>query len=169
MRRLYNQSSFSSGSNFAEQFGQVNSMSEALRAHGLETAISFRRAYPYARWFLDPREDVRSSYQSEVLATEFEIQGLELDITGLCCGGDFIWNNSMQRWSTLQFAGNRWKALKGEKATQTFNKYRVLMTRAREGMVIFVPQGNPSDATRDVKTMDDTAEYLIRCGAVRLE
>ncbi len=140
-----------------------------LRAHGLETAISFRRAYPYARWFLDPREDVRSSYQSEVLATEFEIQGLELDITGLCWGGDFIWNNSMQRWSTLQFAGNRWKALKGEKATQTFNKYRVLMTRAREGMVIFVPQGNPSDATRDVKTMDDTAEYLIRCGAVRLE
>ncbi|HZU32726.1 MAG TPA: DNA/RNA helicase domain-containing protein, partial [Candidatus Angelobacter sp.] len=139
-----------------------------LRADGLETTISFRRAYPYTRWFLDPREDVRSSFQLEVLATEFEIQGLELDIAGLCWGGDFIWDNAVSRWKQLQFTGNRWKMLKGEQAIQTLNKYRVLMTRAREGMIIFVPQGDPSDATRNVKTMDDTAEYLIRCGAVPL-
>lgn len=141
-----------------------------LRAYGLETAISFRKAYQYPRWFLDLREeDVRSSDQLEVLATEFEIQGLELDITGLCWGGDLIWHNSTRQWQTLQFTRNKWNKLKGEKKTQTLNKYRVLMTRAREGMVIFVPKGDPTDTTQDVTAMNDTAEYLIRCGALRLE
>jgi hypothetical protein len=140
-----------------------------LRAHGLETAISFRKSYSYARWFLDSQEDVRSSYQLEVLATEFEIQGLELDVIGLCWGGDFVWDQFASKWRTLQFTGKRWKDLKGHKAVQTVNKYRVLMTRAREGMVIFVPNGDPNDTTQDVKGMNDTAEYLIRCGASRLE
>jgi schlafen family protein len=141
-----------------------------LRAHGLETAISFRKAYPYARWFLDLREeDIRSSDQLEVLATEFEIQGLELDITGLCWGGDLIRHNSTKQWRTLQFTRNKWNVVKGEKKTQTLNKYRVLMTRAREGMVIFIPKGNPADATQDVTAMNETAEYLIRCGALLLE
>lgn len=140
-----------------------------LRAHGLETAISFRKAYQYPRWFLDwPENDVRSSCQLEVLATEFEIQGLELDITGLCWGGDLVWDNSARQWRTRQFTGSKWKPIKGEKAIQTLNKYRVLMTRAREGMVIFVPKGNPNDATLDLTGMNSTAEYLIRCG-VRLE
>ena len=139
-----------------------------LRAHGLETAISFRKTYQYEHWFLDPREDVRSSYQLEVVATEFEIQGLELDITALCWGGDFIWDNSMHRWCMFKFSGNKWKAIKDEKAKQTLNKYRVLMTRAREGMVIYVPYGDPSDVTRNVKAMEDTAEYLLRCGAIPL-
>lgn len=141
-----------------------------LRAHGLETSISFRKAYQYPRWFLDwPEDDVRSSCQLEVLATEFEIQGLEVDITGLCWGGDLIWDNSERQWRTRQFTGSKWKLIKGEKAVQTLNKYRVLMTRAREGMVIFVPKGDSSDATQNVVGMNDTAEYLIRCGATRLE
>jgi hypothetical protein len=140
-----------------------------LRAHGLETAISFRKAYQYPRWFLDRHEeDVRSSSQLEVLATEFEIQGLELDMTGLCWGGDLIWDNSTRQWRTHQFTGKKWKAIKGEKEVQTLNKYRVLMTRAREGMVIFVPKGHPSDVTQDTSAMNDTAEYLIRCGVVPL-
>lgn len=140
-----------------------------LRAHGLETAISFRKAYQYPRWFLDwPENDVRSSCQLEVLATEFEIQGLELDITGLCWGGDLVWDNSARQWRTRQFTGSKWKPIKGEQAIQTLNKYRVLMTRAREGMVIFVPKGNPNDATLDLTGMNSTAEYLVRCG-VRLE
>jgi hypothetical protein len=141
-----------------------------LRAHGLETAISFRKAYQYPRWFLDwPEDDVRSSCQLEVLATEFEIQGLELDLSGLCWGGDFIWDSSSRQWQTRQFTGSKWRTLIGEKRTQTLNKYRVLMTRAREGMVIFIPDGDPADLTQDAKGMNDTAEYLIRCGVVPLE
>jgi DUF2075 family protein len=122
----------------------------------------------YPRWFLDSRDDVRSSYQLEVVATEFEIQGLELDIAGLCWGGDFIWDKPSRKWRALQFTGNKWRAVKGIKAVQIHNKYRVLMTRAREGLVIWVPEGDSSDLTRDVGVMNDTAEYLMRCGVVPL-
>jgi hypothetical protein len=139
-----------------------------LRADGIETSASFRGAYMYPRWFLDSRDDVRSSYQLEVVATEFEIQGLELDIAGLCWGGDFIWDKPSRKWRALQFTGNKWRAVKGIKAVQIHNKYRVLMTRAREGLVIWVPEGDSSDLTRDVGVMNDTAEYLMRCGVVPL-
>jgi hypothetical protein len=140
-----------------------------LRAYGLEPSISFRRAYPYFRWFLDSREDVRSSFQLEVVATEFEIQGLELDIAGLCWGGDFVWDSRSHRWQCLQFTGKKWRAVEGNKKVQIHNKYRVLLTRAREGLVIYVPHGDVTDATRNVGAMNDTAEYLVRCGAVQLK
>jgi hypothetical protein len=139
-----------------------------LRAYGIETSMAIREAYSYAHWFLAPRGDVRSSYQLEVVATEFEIQGLELDIVGLCWGGDFVWEKRSQRWRTLRLVGNRWKGVQEEKAIRIQNKYRVLMTRAREGLVIWVPEGDTSDPTRDVTSMDETAEYLVHCGAVPL-
>ena len=139
-----------------------------LRAYGIETSMAIREAYSYAHWFLAPRGDVRSSYQLEVVATEFEIQGLELDIVGLCWGGDFVWDKQSQRWRTLRLVGNRWKGVQGEKAIRIQNKYRVLLTRAREGLVIWVPEGDSSDPTRDVASMDETAQYLVGCGAVQL-
>src|SRR5262249_5208670 len=94
-----------------------------LRAYGLETSMAIREAYSYPHWFLAPRGDVRSSYQLEVVATEFEIQGLELDIAGLCWGGDFVWDRTWQRWQPLQFSGNRWKDVTETRAIRIHNKY----------------------------------------------
>jgi hypothetical protein len=140
-----------------------------LRAFGIETSMAIREAYSYPHWFLKPRGDVRSSYQLEVVATEFEIQGLELDIAGLCWGGDLIWDPAVKRWRPLKLLGNSWKEVNEGRAIYIHNKYRVLMTRAREGVVIWVPEGDSSDSTRDVGAMNDTADYLIRCGVVPLK
>lgn len=139
-----------------------------LRAYGIETSVAIREAYSYAHWFLASSEDVRSSYQLEVVATEFEIQGLELDIVGLCWGGDFIWDGILQRWRPRQFSGTKWKDATDDRAVRIQNKYRVLMTRAREGLVIWVPEGDASDPTQNVAMMNDTADYLISCGVVPL-
>lgn len=147
----------------------ASSGASRLRAFGIETSMAIREAYSYSHWFLKPRGDIRSSYQLETVATEFEIQGLELDLAGLCWGGDLIWDRLSKSWHPLQLSGNKWKDVKEDRAIYIQNKYRVLMTRAREGLVIWVPEGDSSDPTRDVGAMNDTAEYLISCGVVALE
>lgn len=139
-----------------------------LRAFGIETSMAIREAYSYPYWFLKPRGDIRSSYQLEVVATEFEIQGLELDLVGLCWGGDLVWNRLLKCWHPLQLSGNRWKDVKESRAIYIQNKYRVLMTRAREGLVMWVPEGDRTDPTRDVEVMNDTTDYLLSCGVVPL-
>jgi hypothetical protein len=137
-----------------------------LRAYGIETSMAITEAYSYAHWFLAPRGDVRSSYQLETVATEFEIQGLELDLVGLCWGGDFTWDKRSNVWRYSEFKGDKWKPVtKALRSVMIQNKYRVLMTRSREGLLIWVPRGSPDDPTQDISTMNDTAEYLIRCGA----
>lgn len=136
-----------------------------LRAYGLETSKAIRDAYSYPHWFLAPRVDVRSSYQLEVLATEFEIQGLELDNVCLCWGGDFVWDDSAQNWTVFDFKGTSWNISQNvARQEYTRNKYRVLLTRAREGMIIWVPRGDTKDPTRSVIAMDETAGYLLKCG-----
>jgi hypothetical protein len=140
-----------------------------LRAFGIETSKAIRDAYSYPSWFLAPRGDVRASYQLEAVATEFEIQGLELDYVGICWGGDFTWNGGSQAWKAAEFKGTKWTFNAANKRIeQTRNKYRVLLTRAREGIIIWVPEGDQSDSTRDIISMNDTADYLLQCGAVPL-
>jgi hypothetical protein len=92
-----------------------------------------------------------------------------LDIVGLCWGGDLVWDGRLNRWRPLNFSGNTWKEVKPERAIYIQNKYRVLMTRAREGLVIWVPEGDSNDPTRDVGAMNDTADYLVRCGVCLLK
>ncbi len=147
-----------------------SSGADRLRAEGLEPNSSFHRDYPWHHWYLARREDVRSSYACEVFATEFEIQGLELDWIGLCWGGDLIWSKS--GWVLRKFWQGgvpKWIRIK-DPIKQNFrtNAYRVLLTRARQGTVIYVPTGDPLDSTRLTSEMDRTAEYLIRCGVRRL-
>ncbi|MCI0348534.1 MAG: DUF2075 domain-containing protein [Acidobacteriales bacterium] len=137
-----------------------------LRAFGLETSQAIREAYSYPHWFLYPAEDVRSSYQLETVATEFEIQGLELDYVGLCWGGDLTWRPEQRTWDCAEFRGNAWRSVRDEiRRSRIYNRYRVLLTRARSGLIIWVPRGDSTDTTRDVHQMDDTAEYLLSCGA----
>ena len=136
-----------------------------LRAHGLEVSSAFRKGYPYVEWFLAAVDDCRSSSMLEVAATEFECQGLELDWTGVCWGGDFVICPDTHRWRFQKLRGNRWQRIKQPAiATYVANKYRVLLTRARRGMVIWVPEGDPGDPTRDRQSFDATAAFLQEQG-----
>jgi DUF2075 family protein len=142
-----------------------------LRAEGLEPSSSFHADYQWEHWYLADETDVRSSYKCEVFATEFEIQGLELDWIGICWGGDFVWDvsNGWQLRALRSTAPSAWKPIKrAEKEIYRRNAYRVLLTRARQGMVIFVPKGDESDPTIRREEFDATAQYLIRCGVIPL-
>jgi hypothetical protein len=138
-----------------------------LRADGLELSSGFRQGNRdmFVHWFLDHPPDVRSSNQLEVAASEFECQGLELDWVGLCWGGDFSFDTPSGGWAYRNFAGSHWGNLKNEIDRQyLLNTYRVLLTRARRGLIIWIPQGEVSDETRPPTWFDLTANYLIRCG-----
>ena len=140
-----------------------------LRAEGLEPDSTFHGEYPWDHWYLADRSDVRSSYQLEVFATEFEIQGLELDWIGLCWGGDFIWDPTQSKWlfRTLRHGKtSKWSEMRSERR-QLYrrNAYRVLLTRARQGVVLYIPQGDPNDPSRAPAEFDATANFLLHCGA----
>src|SRR3954452_8450307 len=112
-----------------------------LRAEGLELSSSFRAGYRYEDWFLSERDHIRSSFQLEVAATEFECQGLELDWVGVCWGGDLLVNPTTGDWLLRHFHGKGWRNYRDVGDQQyLLNKYRVLLTRARQGMVIWVPE-----------------------------
>jgi DUF2075 family protein len=114
-------------------------------------------------WFLDGKEDVRSSYYLEDVATEFHVQGLELD--WVCVTWDADFRYSENGWDGWSFVGSRWNHInKAERKAYLKNAYRVLLTRARQGMVIVVPSGDSEDHTRPPKFYDSTFEYLKEIG-----
>ncbi|MDP9172503.1 MAG: DUF2075 domain-containing protein [Planctomycetota bacterium] len=136
-----------------------------LRPYGLEISSSFRQGYPYTDWFLSGLHDTRSSMWLEVAATEFECQGLELDWTCVCWGEDFVIDPGTGSWMCRKFRGTKWQQVgRAELKQFIVNKYRVLLTRARSGMVIWIPNGDQSDSTRDPKLLDATAKFLIDAG-----
>jgi hypothetical protein len=154
------------------RYGLVGSSGASrLRAEGLEPSSSFHAEYPWEHWYLADKSDVRSSFQCEVFATEFEIQGLELDWIGVCWGGDFVWKDS-EGWQLRNFrpgGNNRWLNIKNpDKRVFRRNAYRVLLTRARQGMIIFIPEGKVEDPTTTGEEFDQTAKYLLRCGVTPL-
>lgn len=153
-------------SRFERRCGLVASSGGArLRAYGIEVSSGFRHAYPFEEWFLGQLEDVRSSYRLEVAATEFECQGLELDWVGVCWGDDLCFDASSSGWLFRQFRGTRWQAIRQEgNRRYLLNKYRVLLTRAREGMIIWVPRGDIHDPTHDPSLLNATADYLHAAG-----
>jgi hypothetical protein len=142
-----------------------------LRAEGLELSSGFRRNRGlYVNWFLNDPTDVRSSNQLEVVASEFECQGLELDWVGLCWSGDFTFDETIHQWSLRSFKGSSWSHVQSAPVRKYLvNKYRVLLTRARRGMIIFVPMGASTDVTRPPKWFDSTANFLRKCGLPLLE
>lgn len=149
------------------RYGLVaSSGARRLRAEGLGVTLNATDGSAIAQWYLNEPGDVRSSFALEVPANEYTAQGLELDFVGLCWGGDLIWDGGA--WKHRQFRGNSWANVSGERQRFITNSYRVLLTRGREGLVIWVPTGSPEDATRKPKIFDKTAEFLIRCGAKEL-
>ena len=116
-----------------------------------------------ADWFLNGRRDVRACQYLEDVATEFDIQGLELDWCGVCWDGDLRYIDG--EWSHYSFRGTKWQRVnKEDRRRYLSNAYRVLLTRARQGLVIFVPTGDDNDHTRPASFYDETYAYLRSCG-----
>ena len=106
---------------------------------------------------------MRASYYLEDPATEFDIQGLELDWVGMCWDTNFRRVND--KWAHFNFRGTEWQAVRDPiRQTYLANSYRVLLTRARQGMIIYVPTGDAADPTRPPEAYDGIATYLERCG-----
>lgn len=143
-----------------ERYGMVVS-SQAERLKPL--AIDIRPNINPVTWFLNDKDHVHSSYYLEDVATEFHIQGLELDWTCI------IWDADLRiedgSWSFNSFRGNKWQKIrKATRQSYLLNAYRVLLTRARQGLIIVVPQGNPEDHTRLPEFYNPIYNYLLEVG-----
>lgn len=158
--------------------GWLRARERGERRAGLVASSGARRLRPYGldvtadldepAWFLNDGDDVRSAPFLELAATEFAVQGLELDWAGVC------WDADLRRaggvWTHWAFKGKDWQRVKGsDLRTYLENEYRVLLTRAREGIVVWVPAGSESDPTRAPDLYDGTAEYLRACGAEAID
>jgi len=144
----------------SERYGLVaSSRAMRLKPH----AIDIRVSVDPIPWFLNDRDDTRSSYYLEDCATEFQVQGLELDWT--CVSWDADLRHTGSGWSFHDFRGKKWQNVKSvDNKTYLRNAYRVLLTRARQGMVVFIPPGDPNDHTRLPSFYDPTYRYLSNLG-----
>ena len=148
-----------------ERYGLVaSSQAQRLKPH----AIDVRAKVNPIHYFLNGRGDTRSSWYLEDAATEFQIQGLELD--WICMTWDADLRLQKGRWSHHSFRGKRWENVgKDDRKRYLLNAYRVLLTRARQGMVIFVPPGDVADPTRQPSFYDETFGYLTDVGVPALD
>ena len=144
----------------SERYGVVvSSQAQRLKPH----AIDVKSPVDPIHWFLDGKDDVRSSYYMEDVATEFQVQGLELDWACVAWDADFRY--SPAGWQHWSFVGDRWNRIRKEqRQIYLKNAYRVLLTRARQGMVVFVPHGDDEDPTRLHEFYDHTFDYFHRIG-----
>ncbi len=149
----------------SERFGLVvSSQAQRLKPH----AIDVRVPVDPVHWFLGPKDDVRSSYYLEDATTEFHVQGLELDWACVVWDADF--RKVDTAWDHWSFVGSRWQRVrKADRQTYLKNAYRVLLTRARQGMALVVPSGSEEDATRDPSFYDETYCYLRSIGVPSLD
>jgi len=143
-----------------ERFGLVaSSNAKRLKPHGIFVELKIDPK----NWFLNSKDDIRSSYFLEDVATEFDIQGLELDWICVSWDADFRFVNNT--WQYYQFRGTVWQnILDDENKSYLKNSYRVLLTRARQGLVIFIPRGYANDPTRLPSFYDETYRYLKAIG-----
>ena len=144
----------------SERYGLVaSSGAQRLKPHAVDVRVEVDPVH----WFLNDREDTRSSFYLEDAATEFQVQGLELD--WVCVTWDADFRFARTRWSGHSFKASKWQNVKNEdRRSYLRNAYRVLLTRARQGMVICVPPGDKTDPTRSPAFYDPTFEYLSSVG-----
>lgn len=148
----------------SERYGiVVSSQAQRLKPH----AIDVRVKTDPVNWFLNDRDDVRSSFYLEDVATEFDVQGLEVDWACVVWDGDFRYKpDGWEHWS---FKGAKWqRILNDDRQRYLLNAYRVLLTRARQGVVIVVPNGSAEDLTRKSSFYDSTYSYLKSLGLEEL-
>jgi DUF2075 family protein len=158
---------------FSKAKSWLKSKSRGSERYGIVVSSQAQRLKPYAidvkspidpiHWFLDGKDDVRSSYYLEDVATEFHVQGLELDWACVAWDGDLRY--SPLGWIYKSFVGNKWQNIKSEtRKLYLKNAYRVLLTRARQGMVIVIPEGDIEDPTRLPEFYNETFYYLESIG-----
>jgi len=148
----------------------ASSQARRLRAEGLGSVLPHQDEDAVARWFLDRWPDIRSADALEVVATEFGVQGLELDQAGVCWDGDLVRTVGGAEWQARSLRGSAWIiARRMEAVSNRLNAYRVLLTRARFTTVIWVPRGDVRDPTRLPARYDAVAEYLLECGIIPLD
>jgi len=148
----------------SERFGLLAS-SNAIRLK--PEGLFVKQEIDPAQWFLKGRDDIRSSYYLEDVATEFHVQGLELDWALVC------WDLNFRRvnngWASCNFTGTSWKSVNDPNRRRYIaNSYQVLLTRARQGFVILVPEGDPQDPTREPANYTAIYEFLRECGIKEL-
>ncbi len=142
----------------------ASSNATRLKPHG----VFVKAKIEPEKWFLAPSDDVRSSDALEDAATEFDVQGLELDWACLCWDANF--RRTCEVWQALQFKGTRWQAVNAAtRQAYVANSYRVLLTRARQGLIVFVPEGDGEDTTRPAVAYDSIYDFLRKCGFRRLK
>lgn len=141
----------------------ASSGAKRLKAEGINVSNDI----PAAEWFLNNYNDVRSCHFLEDAGTEFLVQGLELDWCLVAWDADYRYQESnFEHWS---FKGTKWQNVRDEFQKRYLeNSYRVLLTRARQGMVIYVPLGNDIDKTRSSKYYQGIYAYLQSCGLTEL-
>lgn len=144
----------------SERYGIVaSSKAMRLKPHAIDVRVNVDPVH----WFLNDRDDTRSSYYLEDAATEFQVQGLELDWTCVTWDGDLRYN--AKGWGFHDFRGAKWQNVNNaDNQRYLLNAYRVLLSRARQGMVIFVPTGERRDATRSPEFYDGTYRFLRETG-----
>jgi hypothetical protein len=143
-----------------ERTGVVASSSaQRLKPHAIDIRVNINPVH----WFLSPPRDTRSSLYLEDAATEFQVQGLELDWTIVTWDADLRWHGSDSSYHG--FRGAKWTDVKKPERRQYLkNAYRVLLTRARQGMVIFVPPGATRDRTPNPSFYEGMYRYLTDMG-----
>ena len=156
----------------------VRSQAKGSQRYGLTASSGAKRLRKYGiwvqnkieatNWFLNGKNDVRSSFHLEETATEFDIQGLELDWTIVCWDADLRFENG--DFKHLKFVGTKWQNIKSaDNILYLKNAYRVLLTRARQGFVIFVPTGDETDMTAKPEYYDGIYRYLKSVGIKELK
>ena len=150
----------------SERFGLLaSSKAERLKAIG----INVRYQPDFVHWFLEDDTDIRSSNCLEDTLTEFKVQGLEIDWACVTWDADLRLNKDWTSWQHFQLrSGTKWQKInKAINQEYQINAYRVLLTRARQGMVIVVPNGDngvPPDETRKPEWYDGIYDYLKAIG-----
>lgn len=150
----------------SERYGLLaSSKAERLKAIN----INVRYQPDFVHWFLENETDIRSSNALEDTLTEFKVQGLEIDWACVAWDADLRLNKEQTAWQHHQLrSGTKWQNIKKPINQQyQINAYRVLLTRARQGMVIIVPNGDngvPPDETRKPEWYDGIYNYLKNIG-----
>lgn len=145
----------------------ASSKSARLSIYGVDAQTSAGSDHDWPQWYLDSPPNLNSSKNLEIAASEFKCQGLELDWVGVCWSWDFLPSSSGWLSRKINKRSGRWNRNEAG-ANYLMNAYRVLLTRARNGMVIWVPEGNDKDPSRSPKEIDRAYEALIAAGCNRL-
>ena len=133
-------------------------------------SVNVRYQPNFINWFLEDDSDIRSSNRLEDTLTEFKVQGLEIDWAGVIWDIDMPMEEDGKWHHYFLHGGCKWhKINKAINQEYQLNAYRVLLTRARQGMVIVVPKGDSTDLTRKPELYDSTYNYLRSIGIVSID